>query len=155
MQIKANIKAPRHWPLWGNPLGTCGFFSQRVSNAENVSIWWRHHAEPVLLFGNWAHRSMKLQSKYNYFYWREYILLTRNNQRAQNSFTISLRTVNQYCQKSDSVAKAAHFFSKHVVAFTVLLPTGNHPHPPLENGKCYGPRWSSATPASSERLFLV
>ena len=112
MQIKANIKAPRHWPLWGNPLGTCGFFSQRVSNAENVSIWWRHHAEPVPLFSNWAHRSMKLQSKYNCFYWREYILLTRNNQRAQNSFTISLRTVNQYCQKSDSVAKAAHFFFK-------------------------------------------
>ena len=24
-----NIKAPRHWPL--------------ASNAENVSIWWRHH----------------------------------------------------------------------------------------------------------------
>ena len=31
------IKAPRHWPLWGD------FPSQRASNAENVSIWWRHH----------------------------------------------------------------------------------------------------------------
>ena len=30
-KIKENIKAPRHGP------------SQRSSNAENVSIWWRHH----------------------------------------------------------------------------------------------------------------
>ena len=36
-QIKENIKAPRHWPLWGE------FPAQRTSNAENVSIWWRHH----------------------------------------------------------------------------------------------------------------
>ena len=27
----------------GNPLVTDGFPSQRASNAENVSIWWRHH----------------------------------------------------------------------------------------------------------------
>ena len=40
-----NIKAPRHWTL-------CGEFSvdrwiprKRASNAENVSIWWRHHDE--------------------------------------------------------------------------------------------------------------
>ena len=32
-----NIKAPRHWPLWGE------FPAQMASNAENVSIWWRHH----------------------------------------------------------------------------------------------------------------
>ena len=32
-QIIENIKAPRHWPL-------CGEFT---SNAEIVSIWWRHH----------------------------------------------------------------------------------------------------------------
>ena len=39
-QIKENIKAPRrHWPLWGGSTVT----SQRASNAENVSIWWRHH----------------------------------------------------------------------------------------------------------------
>ena len=34
-QIKENIKAPRHWPLWG----------EIASNAENVSIWWRHHVD--------------------------------------------------------------------------------------------------------------
>ena len=43
-QIKENIKAPRHWPLWGNPPVTGGFPSERASDAENVSIWWRHHA---------------------------------------------------------------------------------------------------------------
>ena len=47
-QIKENIKAPRHWPLWGEFTGE--FPAQSASNAENVSIWWRHHA--VLLV--WA-----------------------------------------------------------------------------------------------------
>ena len=36
-QIKENIKAPRHWPP-----GTGEFPAQIASNAENVSIWWRH-----------------------------------------------------------------------------------------------------------------
>ena len=36
-QIKGNIKAPHHWPLWGE------FPAQRASDAKNVSIWWRHH----------------------------------------------------------------------------------------------------------------
>ena len=40
-QIKENIKAPRHWPLGVESIG--GFPSQRASNAENISIWWRHH----------------------------------------------------------------------------------------------------------------
>ena len=42
-QMKEHIKAPRHWPLRGEsrwPLGS----PQKVSNAQNVSIWWRHHA---------------------------------------------------------------------------------------------------------------
>ena len=41
--IKENIKAPRHWPLWGESTGESGFPSQRTINAENVPIWWRHH----------------------------------------------------------------------------------------------------------------
>ena len=39
---KKNIKAPRHWPLCGEFTGTGEFPAQRASNAENVSIWWRH-----------------------------------------------------------------------------------------------------------------
>ena len=42
-QIKENIKAPRHWPLCGEFTGTGEFPAQKASNAENVSIWWRHH----------------------------------------------------------------------------------------------------------------
>ena len=42
-KIKENIKAPRHWPLCGEFTGTGEFPAQRASNAENVSIWWRHH----------------------------------------------------------------------------------------------------------------
>ena len=37
------IKAPRNWPLWGEFTGTGEFPAQRASNAENGSIWWRHH----------------------------------------------------------------------------------------------------------------
>ena len=41
--IKENIKAPRHWPFCGEFTGIGEFPAQRASNAENVSIWWRHH----------------------------------------------------------------------------------------------------------------
>ena len=46
-QIKENIKDPRHWPLCGEFTGTGEFPAQMASNAENVSIWWRHHVESV------------------------------------------------------------------------------------------------------------
>ena len=41
-QIKENIKSPRHWPVCGNSPVIGEFSAQRVSNAVNVSIWWRH-----------------------------------------------------------------------------------------------------------------
>ena len=34
--IKENIKAPRHWPLWGEFTGELS--AQKASNAENVSM---------------------------------------------------------------------------------------------------------------------
>ena len=40
-QINENITAPRHWPLCGEFTGE--FPAQMASNAENVSISWRHH----------------------------------------------------------------------------------------------------------------
>ena len=43
-QIKENIKAPRHWLCAGKSPVTDEFPAERASNAENVSIWWRHHA---------------------------------------------------------------------------------------------------------------
>ena len=33
----------RHWPLYGEFSGTGEFPAKMASNAENVSIWWRHH----------------------------------------------------------------------------------------------------------------
>ena len=42
-QINEIIKALRHCFCEGNSLGTGEFPSQRASNAENVSIWWRHN----------------------------------------------------------------------------------------------------------------
>ena len=38
-----NIKAPRHWPLCGEFTGTGEFPVKMACNAENGSIWWRHH----------------------------------------------------------------------------------------------------------------
>ena len=48
--IKENIKAPRHWPLWGKFTGDRWIPIQRASNAENVSIWWRHHVLSICPF---------------------------------------------------------------------------------------------------------
>ena len=42
-QITENIKAPRHWALYGEFTMTGEFPAQMVSNAENGSIEWRHH----------------------------------------------------------------------------------------------------------------
>ena len=42
-QIRENIKALRHWLLCGEFTGTGEFPAQMASNAENVSIWRRHH----------------------------------------------------------------------------------------------------------------
>ena len=48
-QIKENIKVPRHWPSCEEFTGTGEFPAQRASNAENVSIWWRHHDSIVTI----------------------------------------------------------------------------------------------------------
>ena len=40
-QIKENIKAPRHWPLYGE--FTSELPAQMASKVENVSVWWHHH----------------------------------------------------------------------------------------------------------------
>ena len=77
-QIKENIKALRHWSLWfheGNQPVTGGFSSQRASNAENISMWWRHYvpsaratllAYPMLIrfsLDPYPQTSVKLESR--------------------------------------------------------------------------------------------
>ena len=46
-QIKENIKSQRHLPLWEESNGDRWIPSQRASNAEYVSFWWRHHLHDV------------------------------------------------------------------------------------------------------------
>ena len=36
-------QTPRHWPLCGEFTGDLWIPAQMASNADNVSIWWRHH----------------------------------------------------------------------------------------------------------------
>ena len=62
-QIKESIKAPRHWPLCGNSPVTGELTAQMGSNAENISIWWRHHGNGVswgILF-TWLYPSADLE----------------------------------------------------------------------------------------------
>ena len=43
-QINENIIATRHWPFCGEFTGDrWNPRTQRATNAENGSIWWRHH----------------------------------------------------------------------------------------------------------------
>ena len=50
-QIKENTKAPRHWPLWGESTGD-QWIPRSACNAENVSIWWRHHGRHAIIWTN-------------------------------------------------------------------------------------------------------
>ena len=53
-QIKKNIKAPCHCPLCGEFTGTGEFPAQIASNAENVSISWRHHVNATTACTIWG-----------------------------------------------------------------------------------------------------
>ena len=53
VQIKENIKAPRHWPLCGEFTGTGEFPAQMASDMENFSIWWRRHVYVLFLQVAW------------------------------------------------------------------------------------------------------
>ena len=68
-QIKENIKIPHHWPFYGNSQVTGEFPSNRASNAENVSIWWRHHGVP-------GGDEIGLRSNVSYIYRLKYIFVT-------------------------------------------------------------------------------
>ena len=48
VQIKENVKAPRHWPLWEESTGDRWIpLTQRASYAEIFSIGWRHPGRPI------------------------------------------------------------------------------------------------------------
>ena len=60
VKIKENTKAPRHWPSWRQFTGyrwiPC---TQRASNAENVSIGWRHNERRLSLV--WIKRYVRIK----------------------------------------------------------------------------------------------
>ena len=47
VQIKENIKALCHWPLWGKFNGDRWIPRTKTQWRENVSIWWRYHVLQV------------------------------------------------------------------------------------------------------------
>ena len=71
-QIRENITAPRHWPLCGEFTGE--FPTQRASNAEIVSIWWRHHVTTLCEAGYLYCFSLNkmLKKVYIGLMWRHY-----------------------------------------------------------------------------------
>ena len=54
VQIKENIKAPRHCLCAGNSPVTGEFPAQMASNAESFSIWWRHHEDDCTCWLNYT-----------------------------------------------------------------------------------------------------
>ena len=60
VQIKENIKAPQHWLLCGEFTGDRWIPAKMASNAEYVSIWWRHHGFDILPFMCWSLHMAKL-----------------------------------------------------------------------------------------------
>ena len=63
-------RAPRHWPWWGEFTGDRWIPAQRANNAENDSIWWRHHVDYVLFLNG-----------------HENLLIKRNTQLQNPDFT--------------------------------------------------------------------
>ena len=118
-QIKENIKAPRHWPLCGEFTGDRWIPSQRASNAENISIWWRHHAPHH--YNSWdvteQHQRCLLAKPLLPFRW--YFILDPQQSRwsydkrailAKVLDTALLHIVNE-CGHSDTVVRACSFIS--------------------------------------------
>ena len=77
-QIKENTTAPRHRPLRGESTVTGGFPSQRASNMENVSIWWRHNGNLCMEFKLlWSHIFDDLDTVSSYK-GHEYVIISYN-----------------------------------------------------------------------------
>ena len=65
MQIKESIKATRHWPLCWELTGTGEFPAQMASNAENVSISWRHQDAGMPVAHHWRSHVIIYQWDYD------------------------------------------------------------------------------------------
>ena len=110
-QIKENIKAPRHWSLWGESIK---FPSQRAGNTENVSIRWHHH---VVSWPNLKHNTFitKLLIIYQNITFIYGSLLGKSaHQNTPKTFTQKIFTSNEtkpcyMINSHDDVIKWTHF----------------------------------------------
>ena len=101
-QTKESIKAPRHWPLCGEFTGDRWMPAQIASNAENVSIWWRHHVSSNIQPWYWpcspgiSRYQHNVISKVHWTLGRALEMLknknVRNTRRTQSCY--SLTTIN-------------------------------------------------------------
>ena len=60
----------------GNSPGTGEFPAQMASNAENVSIWWRHHGEQLLLVNVSFQTYAEILTKISKYIFPDYYNLT-------------------------------------------------------------------------------
>ena len=77
----------------GNSLGTAEFPAQMASNAENVSIWWRHHDRFTLLapaFGKSPERRTSMDAK-KVFHWICWLLIISLNMPSVHLIAVLLR----------------------------------------------------------------
>ena len=91
-QIKENIKAPRHWPLCGNPPVTGELPTEKTSNAKNVSIWW-HHGHLLFFLG---------------------FVITFRKKQSQSMKHLLERIVAHWVQRRSKLTRPVHY-SKYII----------------------------------------
>ena len=100
-EIKENIEAPHHWPLWGESTGHRWIPLKRASNVENVSIWWRHYETNAFLFYRWVNQACMIWKNYKY-YWVLYIYWWRKQTWYPSIIAVSINDiVYNYLNHSD------------------------------------------------------
>ena len=136
-QIKENIKASRHWPLWGEFTGDWWILPQRASNAEVVSLEWHHNGIIRISRNRWYYCTISwlsllehLLSWHEYFAWRGLILPWKNISKIRYNIQMIL-TENNHCptkQNHDDVMKWKHFPRYWPFAQGIHLSPVNSPH---------------------------
>ena len=104
------IKAPRHWPLCGEFTGE--FSPQMASNAENGSIWWRHHVRlPYYLLSSMFNLFGPTRSQIKFRY---------------TSFSAALFNISSHPSNASMVVKPWQLNWKYTVQWMRLLPDTQH-----------------------------
>ena len=114
---KQNIKAPHHWLLCGEFTGQ--FPAQRASNAENVSIWWRHHAIKSSL-----RKSQTIQicvSVKQINLWFSVVRYDFSIMYIKSFSDMSHLIVKSMLSYSNAIKKARMIFSPYIVFLSLLM----------------------------------